>query len=139
MLVVFTLITIANVVMILYMKSSTPGRFRHPRFGGVTVPPPSSLDATSLHRSVAARWSCHSSPQQLSPVIEIRENQSERGAPRWGGLLKKTSYDIGVSDACQSPLSITAPPVTTVHLLWSCSALLLFFLVHITEENQVCS
>ena len=36
MLVVFTFITIAIVVMILHMKSSTPGRFRHPWFGGVT-------------------------------------------------------------------------------------------------------
>ena len=36
MMVVFTLSTIIHVVVILYMKSSTPGRFRHPWFGGVT-------------------------------------------------------------------------------------------------------
>ena len=30
------LITIILVVMILYMKSATPERFRHPWFGGVT-------------------------------------------------------------------------------------------------------
>ncbi|KAL7583191.1 hypothetical protein Lser_V15G44911 [Lactuca serriola] len=37
MMVVFTLFTIILVVVILYMKSSTPGRFRHPWFGGVTI------------------------------------------------------------------------------------------------------
>ena len=36
MMVVFTLSTIILVVVILYMKSSTPRRFRHPWFGGVT-------------------------------------------------------------------------------------------------------
>nr|KAJ0190022.1 hypothetical protein LSAT_V11C800435010 [Lactuca sativa] len=35
-MVVFTLSTIILVVVILYIKSSTPGRFRHPWFGGVT-------------------------------------------------------------------------------------------------------
>ena len=39
MMVVFTLSTIIHVVVILYMKSSTPGRFRHPWFGGVTNSP----------------------------------------------------------------------------------------------------
>ncbi|CAI9285122.1 unnamed protein product [Lactuca saligna] len=35
------------------------------------VPPPSSLVATSLPCSVAARWSRHSPPQQLSPEISF--------------------------------------------------------------------
>ncbi|CAI9302627.1 unnamed protein product [Lactuca saligna] len=35
------------------------------------VPPPSSLVPTSLHCSVAARWSRHSPPQQLSPKISF--------------------------------------------------------------------
>ena len=36
MMVVFTLNTIILVVVILYIKSSTLERFRHPWFGGVT-------------------------------------------------------------------------------------------------------
>ncbi|CAI9290780.1 unnamed protein product [Lactuca saligna] len=88
------------------------------------VPPPSSLVATSLPCSVAARWSCHSPPQQLSP--EIRCNIINSGGDNGWRSCRLSVWHRNLGIKCclhelanKSRISLTGASKMLANILYS--------------------